>query len=248
MEKERFYTENIGPIKEHEVAAFNKAIEICNGNKEINEITLLIHTKNNTGYIERVFDGGNIKPLFKGTKIHIELPLIKIETVKTLDDDYHKKRVLIAYGLRSEELFKYDDFQSIVAIIAHQWNENGVKTWAQTWAATEILSETKALKMNYPDIIIQEAFNDLTNSINMSTGIRHFMDEELCKTYLRALYKYEYTINPQEINAYLIKELHWDSDNVKDIIKLIDKLNSGGYFKGGDKTGLQPQLARASRS
>lgn len=207
MEKERFYTENIGPIKENELASIRKALEICRANNEISEVTLLIHTKNNTGYIKRVFNGANIKPLFSGAKIDNELPLFKIETLKTIDDNYIKKRVLVAFGLRSDELFKYDDFESIVAIIAHQWSENGVKEWAQTWAATEILSDIKAPKMNYPHKVVQEAFNDLTKSINMSTGITHFMDEELCKTYLRALYEYEYTLNSQEINAYLITEL-----------------------------------------
>jgi hypothetical protein len=244
MEKERFYTENIGPIKENELASVRKAVELCRANNEINEVTLLIHTKNNTGYIERVFNGANIKSLFNGAKIDNGLPLFKIETVKTLDDNYRKKRVVIAFGLRSDELYKYDDFESIVAIIAHQWNENGVKEWAQTWAATETLSDIQAPKVNYPHKVVQEAFNDLTKSINMSTGITHFMDEELCKTYLRALNKYEYTLNSQEINAYLITELGWESDDVKDVIKLIDKLNSGGYFKGGDKTGLQNHIKR----
>lgn len=244
MEKERFYTENIGPIKENELASVRKAVEICHANIEINEITLLIHTKNNTGYIERVFNSANIKSLFNGAKIDKELPFIKIETVKTLDDNYHKKRVLVAFGLRSDELFKYDDFESIVAIIAHQWNENGVKEWSQTWGAIEILSNIQAPKMNFPHKVVQEAFNDLSKSINMSTGITHFMDEELCKTYLRALDKNEYTLNSQEINAYLITELGWESDDVKDVIKLIDKLNSGSYFKGGDKTGLQNHIKR----
>jgi hypothetical protein len=244
MEKERFYTENIGPIKKNELASVRKALEICHADTEINEITLLIHTKNNTGYIERIFNGVNIKSLFNGAKIDNELPLVKIETVKTLDDNYHKKRVLVAFGLRSDELFKYDDFESIVAIIAHQWNENGVKEWSQTWEATEILSNIQATKMNFPHKVVQEAFNDLTKSINMSTGITHFMDEELCKTYLRALDKYEYALNSQEINAYLITELGWESDDVKDVIKLIDKLNSGSYFKGGDKTGLQNHIKR----
>jgi hypothetical protein len=244
MKKERFYTENIGPIKQNEVASVRKAVEICQANTEINEITLLIHTKNNTGYIERVFTGANIKSLFNGAKIDNDLPLLKIETVKTLEDSYHKKRVLVAFGMRSDELFKYDDFESILAIIAHQWNENGVKEWAQTWAAREILSDIPARKMNLPHKVVQEAFNDLTNSINMSTGITHFMDEELCKTYLRALDKYEYALNSKEISAYLITELEWKSDDVKDVIKLIDKLNSGGYFKGGDKTGLQNHIKR----
>lgn len=93
--------------------------------------------------------------------------------------------------------------------------------------------------MAFPDKVVQEAFNDLSQSINMSTGITHPMDNEQCKTYLRALHKYDYELNSIIIFSYLTTELNWEADNANDVIKLNDKLNSGGYFMGGSKTGLQ---------
>lgn len=203
----------------------------------------MINTKNNTGYIDRIFGRNTAKALFKGAKIDKDLPLVKIETLKTIDDN-HKNRVLVTYGLRSEELFKYDDFESVTAIIAHQWSEDGVKDWAQTWAATEILSNITIYKINLPHKIVQEAFKELSKVINMSTGILHSMDNETCKTYLRALNKYDYDLSPMEINSYLMTELNWNSDNAKDVIKLIEKLNSGKHFQGGEKTGLQNHIKR----
>ncbi|MCP1994423.1 hypothetical protein [Flavobacterium sp. HSC-61S13] len=244
MEKIRFYSSNIGPIKENELKALKKAIQICFENNEIQEITALIHTKNNTGYLERIFETRDAKKIFNGIKIDPSVPIIKTETIKTINDDWNKKRVLIAFGLRSEELYLYDEFESVVAIIAHQWNENSVQEWAKTWGAVDILTNRTSEKYNQPDKVVQNALNDLTRSINMSTGITHPSDENLCKTYLRALNKYEYKLNPVEINSYLLSELNWQSDDVKDVVKLIDKLNSGGYFKGGDKTGLQNHIKR----
>jgi len=244
MEKIRFYSSNIGPIKENELKALKKAIDICLENKEIQEITALIHTKNNTGYLERIFETSNTKQFFTGIKIDVSVPVIKTETVKTINDNRNKKRVLITFGLRSEELYLYDEFESIIAIIAHQWSEDGVKEWAKTWGAMDILTNEVSEKHKLPNKVIQNALSDLTNSINMSTGILHTSDENLCKTYLRALNKYEYELNPTEINSYLISELNWQSDDAKDVIKLIDKLNSGGHFEGGDKTGLQNHIKR----
>ena len=78
----------------------------------------------------------------------------------------------------------------------------------------------------------------------MTTGIHHFMDKELCKTYIRALNKYDYELNSKEIFSFLTTELNWKSDNANDVIKLIDKINSGGYFTGGAKTGLQYHIKR----
>lgn len=239
MEKIRYYNDNTGPVKEAEVLAFKKGLQLCNELNNIDEIVLLIHTKNNTGYLERIFETRNLNSYFKGVRLDPKYPIFKIETIKTFSDNYKKRIILISFGLQSVELSKYEDFESIKAIIAHQWKNPDLQNWAKTWSAINLETEIKAEKMAFPDKVVQEAFNDLSQSINMSTGITHPMDNEQCKTYLRALYKYDYELNSIIIFSYLITELNWEADNAKDVIKLIDKLNSGGYFMGGSKTGLQ---------
>lgn len=70
------------------------------------------------------------------------------------------------------------------------------------------------------------------------------MDNDRCKTYLRALNKYNYELNPIKIKSYLVANLNWDNRHAEDVIKLIEKLNSGSYFMGGEKTGLQNHIKR----
>lgn len=79
----------------------------------------------------------------------------------------------------------------------------------------------------------------LTDSINMSTGISHPMDNDRAKTFIKALHKYEPELNADIIGSYLVRELNWETRFAKDIEKLIETLNSGSFFKGGEKTGLQ---------
>jgi hypothetical protein len=244
MKKIRFYSSNVGPVKENEIIAIQKAIEICENNLEVKKIVLLIHTQKNTGYLERIFGTRETKKFFNGFKINESLPILKTETIKTINDEYQNKIVLVTFGLRSEELYQYDNYESVVAIIAHQWSEDGVKDWAKTWSAVDILTNEQAERQKLPHKVVQNALNNLTQSINMSTGISHFSDEDLCKTYLRALFKYKYELNSVEINTYLITQLNWQADNVKDVLKLIEKLNSGSYFKGGAKTGLQYYITK----
>lgn len=239
MEKIRYYNNNTGPIKEAEVLAFKKALQLCKEMENISEVVLLVHTKNNTGYLERIFGTRNLNLYFKGIRLDPTYPVFKIETVRTFSDSWKRSIILVCFGLRSDELSKYEDFESVKAIIAHQWKDPDVQNWAKSWGAINLDSEEKIKKMPFPNEVAQEAFNDLSNSINMSTGITHPMDEEKCKTYLRALYKYNYRLDPAEIFAYLTTELNWESNHANDVIKLINKLNSGGYFTGGAKTGLQ---------
>jgi len=244
MEKKRYFNDNIGPIKENELLALKKALELCDEIGDITQIVLLIHTKNNTGYLERIFETRNLKDFFRGVKIDKNSPPLKIETIRTFNEDWQSKKIVVAFGLRSEELHKYDDFESVVGIIAHQWSEDSIKDWAKSWGAIDLKTNTKIQKTALPDKVIQRAFTDLTNSINMTTGITHPMDNEQCKTYIRALNKYNYKMNSNEIFSFLTTELGWESDNANEVIKLIDKVNSGGYFKGGTKTGLQHHIKR----
>lgn len=239
MEKLRLYTDNIGPIKENELKSLQKAFQLAKDIDGIEEITILIHTKSNTGYLERTLGPENIKGLFNGQFVAFNGgPRLKIETKRTINDN-NIKRILLTFGLSSDELFKYDCFYSVVAIIGHQWSENELKDWAESWGAEEIISGTKKSKKINLDKVIKYAFDDLTDSVNMSSGIRHPLDEELCKTYLRALNKYGYSLNERDVLSYLITEKGWDSEHADDVLKLISKLNSGSYFIGGQKTGLQ---------
>lgn len=75
----------------------------------------------------------------------------------------------------------------------------------------------------------------LTASINMSTGISHPMDNDRAKTFIKALHKYEPELNADIIGSYLVRELNWETRHAKDIEKLIETLNSGSFFKGGEK-------------
>ncbi len=244
MKKYRYFNNNTGPIKENEIKAFQKALQICDIEKDIDEIILLIHTKGNTGYIERIFDTGNVKKLFNGVKIEQNYPPVRIETIRTFNDHYQSKIIIVCFGLRSEEIYKYEDFECVIGIVAHQWMEPGVQNWAKTYGAINIDTNEEIEKTEKPDLIVQNALKDLTSSINMSTGIVHSDDNERCKTYIRALKKYNYELNSQKVFSYLTAELNWDSDHANDVVKLIDKINTGGYFQGGAKTGLKYYIKR----
>ena len=244
MKKYRYFNNNVGPVKKNEVNAFRKALEICNKENSLDEIILLIHTKGNTGYIERILETRNLKKFFQGVKLDPNYPQIRIATVRTFNDNYQSKVVLVTFGLRSEEIHKYEDFESVVGIVAHQWKEPDVQNWAKTYGAIDIDTNEEIETIDLPDVVVQNAFKDLSNSINMSTGIRHSDDEEMCKTYIRALKKYDYNLNSQEIFSFLTRDLNWESDDADEVIQIIDKINSGKRFKGGAKTGLKNYIKR----
>ena len=70
------------------------------------------------------------------------------------------------------------------------------------------------------------------------------MDNARAKTYVRALKKYEPELNSDLVCSYLVNELDWQVRHSNDVRKLIDTLNNGKYFMGGEKTGLQNHYKR----
>lgn len=246
--KPRFYTDNEGPIEENESMAWEKAVELSREiEEEVDEITILIHTKKNTGYIDRVFGRESVDRLFKGTVIAYEGgPKVKLETLKTYDSTTYnvrdRKRILLSYGLDSEELFHYDHDVTIRAIVGHQWQQGGVKAWAEAWGAIDLISGNQAISEGSLDAVVKEAFKALTSVVNMTTGISNYHDNNRCKTYLRALHKYNYELDSIGIKKFLITELDWEGKHADDVIKLINTLNEGRYFQGGEKTGLRQYI------
>jgi len=240
MSTQRFYIDTQGNDDNAYKEAIQFSCKLANKDPEIKRVVILIHTKQNTGWFERLYGGDTVKQLFKGITFNDCIPVYKFETKKTYNDSYTPSEVVITCGLDSEEVFPFDDFYSVKAIIAIPWLRDGLQKWVQTWNPIELRGNQQAV-VAYPEpsLIVKKAMEELTESINMSTGISHPMDEERAKTFILALHKYESSLDADIVGAYLIRELNWETDHAKDVEKLINTLNAGKYFQGGRRTGLQ---------
>lgn len=232
-------------------AAYQKAMqfacELAISDSEISRIILLIHTKHNTGWFQRLFGEEIVNKMFSGYKFSDCPATVKFETKITYRHSQYGNRshVVICCGLDSEDIFKIDDYYSVKYIIAIPWLKKLTDKWIKTWNAKEI-SGKKGIDSSYPEPspIVKHALKELSGIINMSTGISHWMDNDRAKTYIRSLHKYEQELNSDAVRSYLVRDLHWDTQDAEDVVKLIDTLNKGKYFQGGEKKGLQNYYKR----
>lgn len=240
MSKRRFYidTEGIDDSAYHEAIQF--ACKLADEDHEITRVVILVHTKQNTAWFERLYGRDVEKKLFAGTKFNDCKPLFKFETKKTYYDNYKPSEIVITCGLDSKDILKIDNFYSVKAIIVIPWLRDSLQKWVQTWNPIELRGNQNAVvAYANPTCIVIKAMSDLTRSINKTTGIRHPSDEKQAKTYILALHKYEPSLDADIVGSYLVRELGWDTDHAKDVEKLINTLNNGKYFQGGRRTGLQ---------
>ena len=245
MEKKRFYIDTRANDDEAYRLAMQAACELANQDDDIKKVVLLIHTKQNTGWFERLYGSDTVKKLFTGTRFKNCKPLFKFETTRTYNDTYTPAEVVITCGLNAEEVSKVDNYYAVKAIISIPWLPEDLQKWVQTWSPTELRGKQEAVTaFPEPSCIVIKALEALSESINMTTGITHPSDERLAKTYIRSLHKYEPLLDADIVGAYLVSKLGWDTADAKEVEKLINTLNNGKFFQGGDKTGLQHHYKR----
>jgi len=227
--------------------AMQFACELSKNDSEIKKIVLYIHTKQNTSWFARFYGDDVVKKLFNGLKFNDCPAMFKFETKLTYKKSQYgnSSDVVICCGIDSDDILKIDDYHSVKYIIAIPWIKKLTEKWIRTWSAKEISGKKNSEeKYSEPSSIVKLAMQELTSKINMTTGINHPMDNDRAKTYIKSLHKYEKELDADLVGAYLVRELNWDTRHAKDIEKLIETLNSGRFFRGGQKTGLQNYYKR----
>ncbi len=236
---DRYYIDTHGNDDVAYREAIQFALELAKADQNITKVVLLIGTKTQTGWFERLFGREIEKKLFTGVKFDGNDALFKFETKITFkDNDADGSVIVISCGLNADDLYKIDDYYSISSIIAIPWLQERLLPWIKTWNPRELRgNQTEALPE--PTNAVQEAMKRLTRAVNMSTALTHPSDEELAKTYIRALHRYEVSLDTEVVSRFLKVTLGWDARAAEKIEKWIDALNNGKSFKGGAKTGLK---------
>lgn len=224
------------------------ANKLAKQDSSVKRIVCFIHTKSNIGYFEPFFDPSTIDRLLKGNvRVEgFEVPLT-IETKITYDKckySSENRDVVIAFGMDLKDLEVLDDYDCVKYIIAIPWIRSKTIPWVERWNAVEITGKKRGVEATEVSAIVKVAMEELSSCINMSTGISHQSDNERAKTYIRALHKYESDLNSEAVVSYLVASLGWTSAHANDLGRLINTLNEGRTFRGGEKTGLQIHYKR----
>jgi hypothetical protein len=241
QERLRFYTSGHGTDDRAMKRIIDAALEI-EKDTGLSRIVFIANGLTNTGWLERQYGREGVKKLIAGAKLPNSNLTAKFESLKT----YRSKEneLVITLGLRSDDLLLIEDNYNITAIIGFPWLPNDIEKWTKITNAICIENHSAATPYPKPDCIVRVALEHLSQTINMSTGITHPMDNNLAKTYLRSLAKFGYDLNAINIEAYLFNELGWEKENLDEFIDIINKINDGKSFQGGDKTGLKDNINR----
>lgn len=91
---------------------------------------------------------------------------------------------------------------------------------------------------NYEKIVnileYKSKLKNLSKSLILDSEIIQSDDMYTIKTYIRALHKYESPLDDKIIEGYLVNSLQWKSVHASQFVELIQRLNSGQDFRGGN--------------
>lgn len=234
MSNNRYYVDTQGNDDQAYIEAMQKASDIAKEDTEIKKVILLVNTKSNTGWFERILGAAAVKKLFTGIRITGFIPLYKLETKITFKDDYQHQYVVITCGWDSKEVAKIDDYGCAKYIIAIPWSQGALTDWVKTWQATELRG--KAVQAHAElSCVVKTALSRLTSAVNLSSGITHPSDVQLTKTYLLALHTYETPLDEAAIKGFLATDLGWESEEIDMITGFIRTLKSGKPLRGANK-------------
>jgi hypothetical protein len=230
-----FYSQ---PADDHDKAALKAAIEFgIDKAKELSldRVIILIATKQHTGHIEGTYGKEGeavVKRWLLGEKQSNGIT-VKIESKGTYSSI--KKDLAVCVSFDTKDLFAVENESSVNAIIAVPFIQE-IDEWTKVWEAYEIRSAQKALPYPPLSCAVQKGLDNL-HAITYG-GTDNSSDQYKMKTLARVLKKYEPATIPQAVGAYLLYTHRWKASYALYVQELLQKLQDGKTFQGGDKTGL----------
>jgi hypothetical protein len=241
----RFYTSIDGNNDEVFEKIIQKAIEIEKQYGNIDRIVFITPSLGTIGWLETYFSPQfrlNVKNAFlKGVVIPKSNTKAYIETIKTYENT--GEEIIITLGLSSDIILSLEENANIIAIMSLPPTCDCLDKWARITNAININDEIQAESFPNPECIVSIALDDLSYKLNLN-GLPNCYDDQIAKTYLRALQKCDCKLDEDIIESYLLKSLHWTKNHTDKIIKIVKSINSGKSFHGGDKTGLKRYVDR----
>lgn len=225
----RYLVENHGADETAAATAICGAIKICQM-RGLSSITLLVADKGHfattvfADALRRVIPESEVKKLCRGEVIslpfNITMNLMSYKSVSLLSSD----SMVIGVYLAAESHDDLDSLTSVQAVMLIPWLEDEGKDWLMTWPDVTILGNNtwNVHPMPLPPNV-ESVLRQLTNGINITTGISHPSDLATAKAALGKIKPYIAGVASDDIRKWA-KRNGWRPKDAKDLAQLAAKI------------------------
>lgn len=226
---QRYLVENHGANEATATTAILGAINICKMSG-VSSITLLVADKCHfattvfADALRKVVQESGVKKLCQGETIflspNISMNLVSYKSVSP----WNSYGMVIGVYLATESHDVLDSLTSSQAVMLLPWLEDEGKDWLMTWPNVNILGKNtwNVHPMPLPQNV-ESVLHQLTNGINITTGISHPSDLATAKVALGRIKPYIAGFASNDIRKWA-KRNGWRPEDAKDLAQLAAKI------------------------
>lgn len=157
----------------------------------------------------------------------------KIILATDRDFPHHFAGPVLALYPTKELLDKIDALPSVEDIFVVPWIKVDIERWIGAWAPVEYESQEKMGKEHSPsfDPILTVALNDLSRSVNLSTGISHPSDRAKTIQLFQILVSNGVRYNPTEVRAWLVSQGGWKPKDANEVEEISRRCLEGKRYR-----------------
>lgn len=194
----------------------------------------VIQYRNLEDAIARVLGEGAVKELKKNGEIEIEgKRIILVTRARKLYNG--EDSPLVAFYPDSKFLDELDSIPKLYALLVVPWMLSEVEPWIRARNATELGQPATPAVPLVRSRVVEEALKDLTNKVNVSTGVGDPKDRAAAVQVFDILLAAHEPFAPDEIKAWLIANGEWKADDAQEVADLAEAVIQGRRLRRGSK-------------
>ncbi len=126
------------------------------------------------------------------------------------------------------------------SIILIELSKGELNGWRERWGID--IEKLEDYTDDYLPDVIKKGLEELADTT--CKRISHPSSEQIAKTTVRAIYKYDSSISPDHIKRYLIADCGFPADHASKVANNLKTLQEGRRFIGGETKGLDEMHER----
>lgn len=194
-----YYVENQQYSKEDLIKSLGYAIHLNNEDSTIEQIIILVYTKNQFVLLNSIFSEKDLKKgIYKQNGV-----IFKFETIKTYKPSYSGKHdIVIVVGVAPSDIKNIENEFSVKYLIYVPWNINECISWLRAHNAEGITTNVVLKPESEINPILIKAIDWLNDTSYPNQGFSHPLDNNRLKSVANALNEMKISIEEESIIAY----------------------------------------------
>lgn len=194
---------------------------------------IAIATKGQLGgtVIEEILGARACKALANGDSVLFGKATLNLITKR--DRIYSWNGPILAVYPSKQFLDALDDLAGVTDFMLIPWTMEEVQFWIKAWTAEEVGATGAKVEDLQLDPVVVAALKNLTESVNLSTGITHPSDRHAALDTFRILSSHRISYRPDDVRAWLVGKGGWSPRDADAVHEIAQGYLDGKRFRGG---------------